>query len=56
MWIYEGKEFTNTDEWYGFVYLIENLTNGKKYIGRSLKGRHRKAWQRELQTNYSSFM
>ncbi len=34
MWIYEGKEFTNTDEWYGFVYLIENLTNGKKYIGR----------------------
>ena len=34
MWLYEGKEFTNTDEWYGFVYLIENLVNGKKYIGR----------------------
>lgn len=33
-WLYEDKEFTNSDEWYGFVYLIENLVNGKKYIGR----------------------
>ena len=33
-WLYEDKEFTHDDEWYGFVYLIENLTNGKKYIGR----------------------
>lgn len=34
MWLYEGKEFTNDGDWYGFVYLIENLVNGKKYIGR----------------------
>lgn len=33
-WLYEGKEFEYSDEWYGFIYLIENLTNGKKYIGR----------------------
>lgn len=33
-WLYEGKEFTHDGEWYGFVYLIENLINGKKYIGR----------------------
>jgi hypothetical protein len=33
-WLYEDKEFTNDGEWYGFVYLIENLVNGKKYIGR----------------------
>ena len=33
-WLYEGKEFEYTDEWYGFIYLIENLKTGKKYIGR----------------------
>lgn len=34
-WLYEGKEFALEDEdWYGFVYLIENLVNGRKYIGR----------------------
>jgi hypothetical protein len=34
MWLYEGKEFTEVEDYYGFVYLIENLVNGKKYIGR----------------------
>jgi hypothetical protein len=34
MWLYEDKEFVNDGDWYGFVYLIENLVNGKKYIGR----------------------
>jgi hypothetical protein len=34
MWLYEGKEFEYDDQWYGFIYLIENLVNGKKYIGR----------------------
>lgn len=24
----------NTDEWFGFIYLIENTINGKKYIGK----------------------
>jgi hypothetical protein len=34
MWLYEGKEFVLDGDWYGFVYLIENLLNGRKYIGR----------------------
>lgn len=35
-WQYNGKDFTEIDigEYYGFVYLITNLTNGKKYIGK----------------------
>lgn len=33
-WLYEGKEFQYTDEYYGFIYLIENKLNGRKYIGR----------------------
>jgi hypothetical protein len=33
-WLYEGQEFTEVEDYYGFVYLIENLVNGKKYIGR----------------------
>lgn len=33
-WLFEGKEFNAPTEWYGFVYLIENLENDKKYIGR----------------------
>lgn len=34
MWLYEDREFEYDDQWYGFIYLIENLVNGKKYIGR----------------------
>jgi hypothetical protein len=34
MWLFEDKQFENSDEWYGFIYLIENLKNGRKYIGR----------------------
>ena len=33
-WLYKGEPFDETDEYFGFVYLIENLTNGRKYIGR----------------------
>ena len=33
-WLYEDKEFTDVEDYYGFIYLIENLINGKKYIGR----------------------
>ena len=34
MWLYESKEFANDNTYYGFVYLITNTVNGKKYIGR----------------------
>jgi hypothetical protein len=35
-WVYNGVPFTSEDigDYYGFVYLIENILNGKKYIGR----------------------
>lgn len=38
MWLYEGKEFTSEmiDECVGFVYLITDLSNQKKYIGKKL--------------------
>jgi hypothetical protein len=40
-WIYEGREFEPPEDFspktlYGFVYLIENLANGRKYIGKKL--------------------
>lgn len=35
MWTYEGKEYSDTPEEYqGFVYMITDLSNGKKYIGK----------------------
>lgn len=54
MWVYNGTEFTSEmiDEYLGFVYLLTDLTNGKKYIGKKkfwskvtkapLKGKTRK--------------
>jgi hypothetical protein len=35
-WLYNGVPFTSEDigDYYGFVYLIENTINAKKYIGR----------------------
>lgn len=36
-WIYKGKAIAEIPEEYeGFVYLITNLTNNKKYIGKKL--------------------
>lgn len=39
-WLYEGKEYEPEEldpkKTYGFVYLIENLETGKKYIGKKL--------------------
>ena len=39
-WMYKGKEYDpgelDPKEVYGFVYLIENLETGKKYIGKKL--------------------
>lgn len=36
MWYYKGKEFTSDDigGHIGFVYIITDLSNGKKYIGK----------------------
>lgn len=38
MWLYEDKEVTDevVDGYLAFVYLITNLQNGKKYIGKKL--------------------
>ena len=39
MWLYEGKEVGDEvipEGHIGFVYLITNLTNGKRYIGKKI--------------------
>ena len=35
-WLYEGKPFTSDDigNFFGFVYRITNIQNGRQYIGR----------------------
>jgi hypothetical protein len=33
-WYYDGVPFEDDGTQFGFVYLIENLTNNRKYIGR----------------------
>jgi len=34
MWFYNNVEFNDIGEYVGFVYLITNLTNDRKYIGK----------------------
>lgn len=36
MWYYDGEEFTSEmiGDYVGFVYLITDLSNGKKYVGK----------------------
>ena len=34
MWLYNNVEFNDIGEYVGFVYLITNLTNDRKYIGK----------------------
>ena len=33
-WLYEEKPFEDPQEYWGFVYIITNLSNNKKYIGK----------------------
>ena len=33
-WYYGNVPFEEDGTYFGYVYLIENLTNGRKYIGR----------------------
>jgi hypothetical protein len=51
-WKYSGIDFTETSsEYEGFVYLITNLKNGKKYIGKKtfwFRQKNKKTGKREL--------
>ena len=33
-WLYNGEPYNEPGEYYGFVYIIENLLSGRKYIGK----------------------
>lgn len=33
-WLYNGEPYYEPGEYYGFVYIIENLLSGRKYIGK----------------------
>lgn len=69
MWLYNGEEFTSEmiGDYVGFVYIITDLTNNKKYIGKKtlvskrklppLKGKTRrrtKIVESDWQTYYGS--
>jgi hypothetical protein len=34
MWHYQGTEFNEVGDWIGFVYIITNRQNGRRYLGK----------------------
>lgn len=65
-WIYEGKKFTGEMicDNIGFVYIITNIHNGKRYIGKKnffsnrtlppLKGKKRKR-KKKIESNWKDY-
>ena len=60
-WIYNGEVFTSSDigDYFGFVYLITNKSNNRKYVGRKYffsfrtpKGKKRKVKSESDWKNY----
>ena len=60
-WYYNGVPFTSSDiqDYFGFVYLIQNTINGRRYIGRKYlwsfrtpKGKKRKVKSESNWKNY----
>lgn len=35
-WMYRGAPFVDPADFFGFIYIITNLENGRQYIGRKL--------------------
>lgn len=33
-WQYNGEPFLNPGDWWGFIYIVEDLVSEKKYIGK----------------------
>lgn len=66
MWLYNGEEFTSEmiSDYVGFVYIITDLSNGKKYVGKKgltsrrklppLKGKTRKR-TKIVETDWQSY-
>lgn len=58
MWLYNGLEFDPSlaDDYVGFVYLIENKIDGRKYIGKKLftKAKTRQVKGRKKRTRVAS--
>ena len=63
-WFYNDKPFTSTDigDYFGFVYLITNKSNGRRYIGRKYlwqfrtpKGKKRKVKSESDWKNYYGY-
>ena len=36
MWLYNNEPFDDIADYVGFVYIITNLSNGRKYIGKKI--------------------